>query len=206
MKKLALFAFLFAAACGDNIHPKDIPGPEGETGSAGPQGPQGDPGPVGPQGPEGPGGPMGPAGPTGPQGPQGDQGIPGENGANGAAGAQGPAGPMGPQGLQGPQGVPGPAGQNGAPGGGEFTASEAQDPCVSYPLTAATKVLLMFNVNGSGQNSVTDTWDGVSQGECAGGQNQVTCMRVKSLAAGTHTICAASNGTVARATLVVLSL
>jgi len=63
-----------------------------------------------------------------------------------------------------------------------------------------------YNVVGGGTNEVFDTWDGVAQGSCAKGTNQVDCDRVKSLSSGSHTITVTNSGQVDRATLIVLGL
>lgn len=65
---------------------------------------------------------------------------------------------------------------------------------------------LHYNVVGGGTNEVFDTWDGVAQGSCAKGTNQVSCDRVKLLTAGSHTISVTNSGSVDRATLIVLGL
>lgn len=208
---LLLIATLFSfAACGDNIHPEDaavdLTGPEGPQGPKGDTGPQGEAGPQGPIGPMGPQGEQGPEGPAGPQGEQGEQGIPGDEGPQGPQGEQGPIGLTGPQGPQGVPGPQGPAGQN-ALSAGNLTNGDEDHPSVTFTVpTGGQKVWLHFNVTGGGTNEVFDSWDGVAQGSCAKGTNQVSCDRVKFLNAGSHTISVTNSGDTDRATLVVLGL
>jgi len=213
MKKIFMLTATFAG-CGDNIVPEEEP--IDLTGPSGPQGPQG---PVGSTGAQGE---TGLTGATGPQGPQGEQGLPGEDGLDGldglsgldgATGAQGPIGPAGPPGLQGApglQGLTGPAGTDGTStvSAGNLVAGDASRPSVTFTVPAGTTMnaWLHFNVVGGGTNEVFDTWDGVAQGSCAKGTNQVSCDRVKLLSAGTHTISVTNSGTVDRATLIVLGL
>jgi hypothetical protein len=198
----------------------------GEDGAPGPAGPQGEPGPTGPQGKQGEQGPAGLTGEQGPAGPQGEQGLPGSVGATGSAGPQGvpgatgatgATGPTGPVGLTGAIGPQGPAGADGLDGldgadgqnaisAGNLVAGDAANPSVTFTLVNSTTVWLHYNVTGGGVNEVFDTWDGVAQGSCAKGTNQVSCDRVKTLAAGSHTISATNSGSVDRATLIVLGL
>jgi hypothetical protein len=214
MKNLSLFtAFIvtvISAGCGDNIVPEEEP--VDLTG------------PAGPQGPTGATGETGATGATGPQGPQGEQGLAGEdgedgldglNGLDGATGPQGPEGPVGPPGLQGnpglqgPQGIQGPAGEDGtnALSAGNLTDGDEDSPTVTFTVPAGgQKTWLHYNVTGGGTNEVFDSWDGVAQGSCAKGTNQVSCDRVKFLSAGSHTIAVTNTGTTDRATLIVLGL
>jgi hypothetical protein len=214
MKKLSLFtAFVtvISAGCGDNIVPEEEP--VDLTG------------PAGPQGPTGATGETGATGATGPQGPQGEQGLPGLDGedgldglpgVDGLPGGQGPAGDTGPQGpigltgAQGPQGIPGPAGADGEDGtlsAGNLTNGDEDSPSVTFTIPSGGRnTWLHYNVTGGGVNEVFDTWDGVAQGSCAKGTNQVSCDRVKFLSAGSHTISVTNTGSTDRATLIVQSL
>ncbi len=210
MKKLSvLLAFL--AACGDNIHPPEDADPPVDL--HGPQGPQGD---VGPQGPIGPAGPQGIPGADGQNGSPGLpgspglEGLPGSDGAPGPKGDMGATGPAGPQGITGSTGLQGPAGADGTStvSAGNLTASDASSPSITFtvPAGAPRPYWMHYNVTGSGVNEIFDTWDGIAQGSCAKGTNQVDCDRVKLLSAGSHTISATNTGSVDRATLIVLGL
>ncbi len=151
-------------------------------------------------------------GEPGAPGQDGEDGAPGMNGADGATGATGPAGPQGETGPQGPQGATGPQGPKGADGtstlsSGNLVAGDAQNPSVTFTVpTGGQNIWLHYNVTGGGTNEVFDTWDGAAQGSCAKGTNQVSCDRVKSLTAGSHTISVTNSGQVDRATLIVLGL
>ncbi len=211
MKKLfTLVTILALTACGDNIHPPEEP--VDLTGPAGPQGPTGPQGETGATGQTGPQGPQGEQGLPGLDGEDGEDGLPGLDGLPGADGATGPAGPPGPQGNPGPQGLQGPqgpAGQNGtnALSAGNLVDGDEDNPSVTVTVpTGGQKIWLHYNVTGGGTNEVTDTWDGVVQGLCAKGTNQVSCDRVKFLSAGSHTISVTNTGTTDRATLIVLGL
>ena len=198
---------LSLAACGDNIVPAEEP--VDLTGPQGPAGPQGPTGETGPQGLQGPQGIQGEQGPQGEPGLNGEDGLNGTDGAPGATGPQGPEGPMGPQGPQGIQGIQGPAGQDGtnALSAGNLTDGNEDHPSVTFTVPAGgQKTWLHFNVTGGGTNEVFDTWDGVAQGSCAKGTNQVSCDRVKFLSAGTHSISVTNSGDTDRATLIVLGL
>ncbi len=206
-KLLLTTVLLSITACGDNIVP-----PEEPVDLTGPQGPAGPQGPQGEQGPQGLQGPQGPQGEPGTNGLDGEDGIDGLNGLDGAPGPQGPqgeqgpiglTGPQGPQGIQGPQG---PAGQN-ALSAGNLVNGDEDNPSVTFTVpTGGQKVWLHFNVTGGGTNEVFDTWDGVAQGSCAKGTNQVSCDRVKFLSAGSHTISVTNSGDTDRATLIVIGL
>ncbi len=209
-KLLITTLLLSITACGDNIIPEE-PAPDltGPQGPAGPQGPQGE---TGPQGLQGPQGIQGEQGLPGLDGEDGLDGLPGADGAPGATGPQGEQGPIGLTGPQGPIGPQGPAGQDGEDGAdaasaGNLVEGDAQSPEVTFTVpTGGKKTWLHFNVTGGGTNEVFDSWDGVAQGSCAKGTNQVSCDRVKFLSAGPHTISITNTGTTARATLVVLFL
>jgi hypothetical protein len=199
---------MIMAGCGDNIHPYEDAGMDW-TGHPGPPGQQGEQGPAGPQGEQGPAGPMGMPGTNGTNGTDGLNGLDGAPGATGPMGPAGPQGEMGPAGPQGPMGPMGPAGKDGASAvsAGNLTTTDAQNPSVTFTVpTGGQKIWLHFNVTGGGTNEVFDTWDGVVQGSCAKGTNQVDCDRVKFLSAGSHTISVTNSGQVDRATLIVLGL